>query len=216
MIGTKRVATGFMAVIILAAICLSAHAAEGDGNSSIETTALVLKGDMKTLHDVRDAFDKSTATKVVTEETINGVKYTVNTYTSPSNVVLQEYINSNGVLTIEQISYPDLPRETLTINYDTGTGKITSEEVLRTETVEVTKPDGTATQEDVMKSLEVKYETDGTATEIARDPALTSNNTLTEKLDSSGKVIEKTISTTPGMPLTRSSKCTYTGKSEGV
>ena len=41
---------------------------------------------------------------------------------------------------------------------------------------------------------------DGTKTEIVQDASLASDNTLSTKVDSSGNVISKEISTTPGLP----------------
>ena len=41
---------------------------------------------------------------------------------------------------------------------------------------------------------------DGTKTEIVQDASLASDNTLTIRVDSSGNILSKEISTTPGLP----------------
>jgi uncharacterized protein YkuJ len=128
-------------------------------------------------------FDRAGSNVTNVQVTENNITYSVTVYRAKNGSILREFHGPDGKLA-KTMSISPGNGPVLTITY---------------------KPDGTMAKIETFEPFGLKKYTeiinpDGTKTEIVQDASLASDNTLTIKVDPSGNVISKEISTTPGLP----------------
>ena len=177
-----------MIVLVLLVLCQAAWAQDQTANLAKNVTILEelqtrMKVEQANLLAKNANFDKAGSNVTTTQVTENNKTFSVTVYQDKNGSILRVFIGPDGKLAKSMIISPG-NGPVLTITYN---------------------PDGTAAKVETFEPFGLKKYTeisnsDGTKTEVIQDASLSSDNTLTIKVDANGNVISKDISTTPGLP----------------
>jgi len=175
-------------ILVLLALSQSAWAQNQTTNqtervAALEELQIRMKSEQADLLGKSANFDKAGSNVTNIQVTENNITYTVTIYQDKNGSILREFRGPDGKLA-KTVSISKGNGPVLTITYG---------------------PDGTVAKIETFEPFGLKKYTeiinpDGTKTEIVQDASLASDNTLSTKLDPSGNVISKEISTTPGLP----------------
>ena len=175
-------------ILVLLALSQAAWAQNQTTNqtervSTLEKLQIRMKSEQADLLGKSANFDKAGSNVTNAQVTENNITYSVTIYQDKNGSILREFHGPDGKLAkTMSISKGNGPVLTITYSPDGAVAK-----------VETFEPFG-------LKKYTEIINPDGTKTEVVQDASLASDNTLTIKVDSSGNVISKEISTTPGLP----------------
>lgn len=190
--------TGFkgrLIIISLLFLLALAGSASAQNLTALEQLQTQLQGVQKDLTQKMNSFDTDGSESRFENVSEGGINYTVRVYTDQNGTILRvkSFETLENGMMVEKVVEKKIisPEEgpVLTVTYN---------------------PDGSVEQTVTFEPIGLKTYTevnnpDGTKTEIVEDASVGSNNTLTTKLDSSGKILTQEISTSPGLP----EGCTY-------